>query len=44
MLLNGLREHARVIDERIALPKERAPDQYVPWGHNGHLKLFRVDP
>ncbi len=29
-----------MIDERIALPKERAPDQYVPWGHNGHLKLF----
>jgi hypothetical protein len=29
-----------VIDERIALPKERALDQYVPWGHNGQLKLF----
>jgi hypothetical protein len=29
-----------VIDERIALPKERAPEQYVPWGHNGLLKLF----
>ena len=29
-----------MIDERIALPRERAPDQYVPWGHNGHLKLF----
>jgi hypothetical protein len=29
-----------VIDERIALPRERAPDQYVPWGHNGQLKLF----
>jgi hypothetical protein len=29
-----------VIDERIALPKERAPQQYVPWGHNGLLKLF----
>ena len=33
-----------VIDERIALPKERAPDQYVPWGHNGQLKLFRAGP
>jgi hypothetical protein len=31
-----------VIDERIALPRERAPDQYVPWGHNGQLKLFRT--
>ena len=29
-----------VIDERIALPKERAPEQYVPWGYNGLLKLF----
>ncbi len=33
-----------MIDERIALPKERAPDQYVPWGHNGQLKLFRTGP
>jgi hypothetical protein len=40
VLLNGLREHARVIDERIALPKERAPDQYVSWGQNGHLKWW----
>jgi hypothetical protein len=30
-----------VIDERIALPRERAPEQFVPWGHNGYLKLFR---
>ncbi len=33
-----------MIDERIALPRERAPDQYVPWGHNGQLKLFRTGP
>ncbi len=32
-----------MIDERIALPKERAPDQYVPWGHNGLLKLFEKE-
>jgi len=30
-----------VIDERIALPRERAPEQFVPWGHSGYLKLFR---
>jgi hypothetical protein len=29
-----------VIDERIALVEERAPDQYVPWGINADLKLF----
>jgi hypothetical protein len=32
-----------VIDERIALPKERAPQQYVPWGYNGLLKLFEKE-
>ena len=32
-----------VIDERIALPKERAPEQYVPWGYNGLLKLFKKE-
>ena len=32
-----------VIDERIALSKERAPEQYVPWGHNGLLKLFEKE-
>jgi uncharacterized protein involved in outer membrane biogenesis len=32
-----------VIDERIALPKERAPQQYVPWGQNGLLKLFKKE-
>ncbi len=32
-----------VINERIALPKERAPEQYVPWGHNGLLKLFEKE-
>ena len=30
-----------VIDYRIGLPRERAPEQFVPWGHNGYLKLFR---
>jgi hypothetical protein len=44
VLLNWLREHVQVIDERIALPRERAPHQYVPWGHNGQLKLFRTGP
>jgi len=29
-----------VIDERIALPKERAPEQYVAWGPNSLLKLL----
>ena len=29
-----------VVDERIALPQERAPQQYVPWGYNANLKLF----
>ena len=28
-----------VLDERIALPHERAPEQWVPWGHNCDLKL-----
>ena len=32
-----------MIDERIALPKERAPEQYVPWGYNGLLKLFEKE-
>ena len=32
-----------VIDERIAVPKERAPEQYVPWGQNGLLKLFKKE-
>jgi hypothetical protein len=32
-----------VIDERIALPKERAPEQYVAWGHHGYLKLFPMN-
>ena len=35
---------AQVIDERIAQPNERAPEQYVAWGHTGHLKLFRAGP
>ena len=30
-----------VIDYRIGLPTERAPEQFVPLGHNGYLKLFR---
>jgi len=29
-----------VVDERIALVKERAPEQYVPWGNNADLELF----
>ena len=29
-----------MIDERIALPKERAPEQYVAWGPNSLLKLL----
>ena len=29
-----------VVDERIALQEERAPQQYVPWGYNANLKLF----
>lgn len=29
-----------VVDERIALRGERAPDQYVPWGYNSALELF----
>ena len=37
-------EPSQVIDERIALTKERAPEQYVAWGHNGHLKLFKAGP
>ena len=28
-----------VLDERKALPYERAPEQWVPWGHNCDLKL-----
>jgi hypothetical protein len=32
-----------VIDERIALPKERAPEQYVAWGPNSLLKLLDED-
>jgi hypothetical protein len=28
-----------VLDELIALPHERAPEQWVPWGHNCDLKL-----
>jgi hypothetical protein len=29
-----------VLDERIALTGERAPEQYVPWGYNRDLALF----
>jgi hypothetical protein len=30
-----------VIDEKVAIPEERAPQQYVAWGHNADLKLLR---
>ena len=30
-----------VIDERIALPIEQAPGQWVAWGHNCDLHLAR---
>ena len=29
-----------VVDERITLRGERAPEQYVPWGYNSDLELF----
>lgn len=29
-----------VIDESVARPRERAPDQYIAWGHNSDLQLF----
>ena len=29
-----------VIDESVAFPDERAPDQYIAWGYNSDLKLF----
>jgi hypothetical protein len=32
-----------VIDERIAVPKERAPEHYIPWGQNGLLKLLKKE-
>ena len=29
-----------VVDESVAFPDERAPDQYVAWGYNSDLNLF----
>jgi len=33
-----------VVDESIAFPDERAPDQYVAWGYNSDLRLFEKRP
>ena len=30
-----------MINEKVAIPEERAPQQYVAWGHNIDLKLLR---
>ena len=31
-----------MIDEKVAIPQERAPEQYVAWGRNIDLKLLRA--